>query len=48
MKAFYVLKVCENEMNLYKFALTCLKLNKHKEAEKELSIPSSYENNNSK
>ena len=47
-KAFYILKDCKSEQNRYKFALTCLKLNKLKEAEKALSAPSLYENSNSK
>lgn len=46
-KAYYVLKDCKSDQNRYKFALTCFKLNKLKEAEKALSAPL-YESSNSK
>ena len=45
-KAYEVLKDCKNQQNRYKFALTCFKLNKLKEAEKALSTP--YELSGSK
>ncbi len=35
-KAYEVLKDCQNNANRYKFALTCVKLNKLNEAEKAL------------
>lgn len=35
-KAYEVLKDCVQNANRYKFALTCLKLNKYQEAEKAL------------
>ena len=35
-KVFHVLKDCKNEMNRYKFAVSCSKINKYKEAEKAL------------
>ena len=35
-KAYEVLKDCTQNANRYKFALTCLKLNRHQEAEKAL------------
>lgn len=35
-KVFYILKECKSEMNRYKFALCCSKINKYKEAEKAL------------
>ena len=38
-KAYYILKDCKSEMNRYKFAIVCLKLNKLKEAEKALASP---------
>jgi anaphase-promoting complex subunit 3 len=36
-KAYYILKDCKSELNRYKFAVVCLKLNKLKEAEKALT-----------
>jgi hypothetical protein len=35
-KAYEILKDCQNSQNRYKFALTCLKLNKLQEAERAL------------
>ena len=35
-KAYEVLKDCQQNANRYKFALTCIKLNKYPEAEKAL------------
>lgn len=35
-KAYEILKDCANPANRYKFALTCIKLNKLQEAEKAL------------
>jgi anaphase-promoting complex subunit 3 len=35
-KAYEILKDCTQNANRYKFAITCLKLNKHSEAEKAL------------
>jgi anaphase-promoting complex subunit 3 len=35
-KAYEVLKDCTQNANRYKFALTCIKLNKYQEAEKAL------------
>lgn len=37
-KAYYILQDCKSEMNRYKYALACLKLNKLKEAEKALTF----------
>ena len=36
-KAFEVLKDCQTAKNRYKYALTCIKLNKYKEAELALT-----------
>jgi len=46
-KAYYILKDCKSDQNRYKFALTCFKLNKLKEAEKALSTAPN-ESSNSK
>lgn len=35
-KAYHILKDCKSDQNRYKLALTCLKLNKLKEAERAL------------
>ena len=35
-KAYHILKDCKSDQNRYKFAITCLKLNKLKEAERSL------------
>ena len=35
-KAYEILKDCQSNANRYKFAITCLKMNKHVEAEKAL------------
>jgi len=35
-KVFYILKESKSELNRYKFALCCSKINKYKEAEKAL------------
>jgi anaphase-promoting complex subunit 3 len=35
-KVFHILKDCKTEANRYKFALSCSKINKYKEAERAL------------
>ena len=36
-KAYHILKDCQSAKNRYKFALTCIKLNKYHEAELALT-----------
>jgi hypothetical protein len=35
-KVFHILKDCSSEMNKYKYAVSCIKISKFKEAEKAL------------
>ena len=36
-KVFHILKDCKNEMNRYKFAVSCSKISKYREAERALT-----------
>lgn len=38
-KVFHILKDCTSEMNKYKYAVSCIKISKFKEAEKALLGP---------
>jgi len=43
-KAYYILKECKSESSRYKFAVTCIRLNKFKEAESHLVMNNSIPN----